>query len=129
MTKRKQNPKKGGRPRNPGNPNDIRLVQRARETLGWTQDQMGAALHLTQGAVSHVEKGIRPLSRLARAELKRLLNMQEAVGLVAAIEAGGVGVEELRCHWQDAAPSDYLLHLDTCAKCLAHSVRLRTPRR
>lgn len=84
-----------------------------------TQEGMGAALSMTQGAISQVESGLRALSELARGELNRLLAIRNAERLMETST-----VHELRCvRTEDAAFAmrDYLSHLDTCAPCLARA--------
>jgi DNA-binding XRE family transcriptional regulator len=103
-----------------GSAADASFMSNARQALGFSQAEMGEALGLTQGAVSHIETKDRPLSYLQREKINQLLAMQSAIGL--SMEASPALGCPAQTHMDHV---EYAAHLLTCSTCIAKAIVMR----
>lgn len=101
-----------------GNPQDAALVEQTRTRLGVSQSGLAELLGVTQGSVSHIETQERPLTHLLRDRLQQLNNASHAVELLRSGRS-------LACDGTNLPREEYIPHLLTCAKCLAHATLYR----
>jgi hypothetical protein len=106
------------RPRAYGNREDMSLSLAVRHAYGWSQAELGQALGVTQGAISHIEQQRRPFTPIMRESANRLVAMWGAQQFIER--------RMYHCNGQTLGdPVEFLQHMQQCSKCMAKAWALR----